>query len=91
VDFERVRKKNGYYFVWVLTDMKDSKHDVSSLITHQKLDCKSNRTKVLDGTLFSERMGTGRILSSLDSSLLNKWEYSYPKSASERVLVEICK
>jgi len=89
IDFERVRKKNGYYFVWVLYDHKFSKKDFSSIITLEKLDCKSRRTKRLDGTLFSGRMGTGRVIYSEDSSE-NKWEYSIPNSTGDRVLIEIC-
>ena len=89
VDFERIRKHDGYVYFWTLDDLvKPTKFgDLSFKIYHQG-DCKLFRLKYLSSSHHKEPMGggTGKI-----HTLKKDWFYTPPNSSGESILKSLCK
>ena len=91
VDFERIRKVDGYVYYWILTDyLKPTKHGDLSGKTYYQGDCKLFRHKILTGNFYTEPMGHGKIASS--SNIPDKeWTYPSPNTVGEVILKKVCK
>ena len=89
VDFERIKKHDGYVYYWNLFDyLKPTEYgDLSSKVYLQG-DCKLFRFMYLSYSFHKEPMGGG-IANNL-SSPPDKWEYPLPNSTGERVLKKVC-
>ena len=89
VDFERIRKHDGFVYFWSLGDrLKPDKHgDLSMKIYHQ-VDCKLFRYKVLSISLHKEPMvgGTGKTFTYNDG----EWNYPSPNSSGETTIKSVC-
>jgi hypothetical protein len=89
VDFERIRKVDGYFYYWILYDyLKPTiDGDFSNKFSNQG-DCKLFRYKKLSLTFHKEPMGggNGEILSNSDYG----WRYPPPNSVDETVLKQVC-
>ena len=88
VDFERIRKHDGYVYWWDLGDyLKPSNQGNLSLKIYKQGDCKFFRFKYLSMSLHKEPMGggTGKTITPPD-----KWEYPPPDSVDEYVLETVC-
>ena len=87
VDFETIRKVDGYVYFWYLSDyLKPTEGDLSSKIYNQG-DCKLFRYKVLSYSFHKEPMGggTGEPYTPPD-----KWDYPPPDSVGETILKSVC-
>ena len=89
VDYERIRKHDGFVYYWVLVDLlKPSKHgDLSSKVYTQG-DCKLFRLKYLSFSHHKGPMGSGAF------ETYNKpdkeWRYPSPNSSIEEILKQVC-
>ena len=91
VDFERIRKHDGYVYFWRLRDyLKPDKFgDLSSQIYNQ-VDCKLFRKKTLSYSFHKEPMGGGPGEVSQPIGDNENWVYPTPKSVNEEILKEVC-
>ena len=89
VDYERIRKHDGYVYFWELGDyLKPDKFgDLSSKGYHQG-DCKLFRYKTLSWSFHKEPMsgGTG----GADNNPDKEWSYPSPNSVAEGILKQVC-
>jgi hypothetical protein len=90
VDFERIKKHDGYVYFWYLSDyLKPTKYGDLSDKTYAQGDCKKFRYKWLSMSFHKESMGGGEI--SLTSNTPDKdWKYPPPDSSIETVLKSVC-
>ena len=89
VDFDRIRKHDGYVYYWELSDyLKPSPYGMLSATTYMQGDCKLFRDKVLSDSFYNDSMGNGTLNSS--SSEEEDWDYPPPNSIGETVLNFVC-
>ena len=90
VDFERIKKHDGYVYFWELIDYlkPDEFGDLSSKIYHQG-DCKKFRYKRLSFSYHKGPMGGGEI-GAIDNTPDKEWIYTPPDSPSEIILKSVC-
>ena len=89
VDFERIRKHDGYVYWWMLVDyLKPNKRGHLSHKSYQQGDCKLFRFKNLNMTFYNEPMGgdTSVTLNEPDK----EWTYPVPDTVDESVLKQVC-
>ncbi|MDB4021228.1 hypothetical protein N9467_02715 [Litorivicinus sp.] len=89
VDFERIRKHDGYVYYWELGDyLQPNKFGLLSGKVYKQVDCKLLRYKTLSFSFHKEPMGGGT------GDRLNlenrEWQYPSPNSAGEDVLKSVC-
>ncbi len=90
VDFQRIRKYQGYVYFWLLTDyLKPDKFGDLSNKTYYESDCKQFRMKTVSASYYTQPMGEG-IPSITGASKNQEWIYPVPKSVSEIVLKSVC-
>ena len=92
VDYERIRKVDGYVYWWDMKDyLKPSPYShLSGKIYHQG-DCKLFRYKNLTFVQHKQPMGRGSQDSEFDYSPKNpEWNYLSPDSVGETVLKTVC-
>jgi hypothetical protein len=89
VDFDRIRKHDGYVYYWRLDDLLKPifKKYFSSKIYVQG-DCKLFRYKNLSMSFYTEPMGNGTHSTTIEPT--EKWHYPPPSSVSETVLKSVC-
>ena len=84
IDYDRMRKIDGYFYYWTLIDYKEKdQFGVSSEKNYRKVDCKNFRIMFLDGIFYSEPMGNGEISR---GKLTGNWLYVSPNSVHEITL-----
>ena len=89
VDFNRIRKVDGYVYWWDLTDyLKPSQEGNLSNKMYQQGDCKLFRVKVLSFSFHKEPMGRGT--GDVQESVKKGWIYPSPNSSSETILKSVC-
>jgi hypothetical protein len=89
VDFERIRKHDGYVYYWNLTDyLKPDKHGDLSNKMYNQVDCKLFRYKALSFSFHKEPMGGGTGES--NSPKNPEWRYPPPNSSYELILKQVC-
>lgn len=89
VDFERIRKHDGYVYWWYLTDLLEPDKDGDlSYISYVQGDCGVFRHKTLSEWYYKQDMGRGtRTTSTLQNP---QWNYPAPDSNWEVILKEVC-
>ena len=89
VDFERIRKHDGYVYWWELGDYlkPNSAGNLSSELYFQG-DCELFRYKGLNWFFHKEPMGEGPAQISNDAD--KEWNYPPPNSTIEIVLKTVC-
>ena len=89
VDFERIRKVDGYVYWWELVDLLKPDNDgkLSAKLYNQG-DCKLFRFKYLSVSFHKEPMGGGT--GEVDNNPDKEWKYPPPNSMSEDILKEVC-
>ena len=88
VDFERIRKVDGYVYYWVLMDyLKPKTSGILSVKMYHQGDCKLFRLMGLSWHFYQAPMGRGQVYASTNGS---EWSYPLPNSADEAILKEIC-
>ena len=89
VDFEKIRKAEGYIYVWFLLD-RDKPNHVGYFSTQifRQIDCKLSRFKVLRYSFHEATMGRGkgRILTAKQPD----WDYPPPNSSGALILKSVC-
>ena len=90
VDFERIRKHDGYVYYWILFDyLKPTKNGTFSGKAYIEGDCKLFRTKWLNDQYYKGQMGKGD--SNGGSNVPDKeWSYPHPNGVNEFVLKQVC-
>ena len=89
VDFERIRKHDGFVYFWILEDLlkPDNQGHLSVEMYHQG-DCKLFRLKILSFSFYKKQMGGG---TGLPYNPKNpEWTYPRPKSVNEIELKKVC-
>ena len=90
VDFERIRKHDGYVYYWNLADeLKPTKFGNLSSKSYEQVDCKMLRYKVLSDSYYTEPMGRG-IRSASSNEPDKEWNYPSPNSVDEELLKTVC-
>ena len=89
VDFERIRKVEGYVYFWELADyLKPKNSGVMSGIIYVQGDCKLFRYQILSYVFQEERMGLG---SGIPYNPKNpEWKYAPPNTPTEHHLKLVC-
>ena len=89
MDFERIRKVDGYVYYWRLNDyLKPLKYGVLSDKIYQQGDCKLFRYKSLSYSFHKEPMGRGT--GDNYSPKNPEWKYPSPNSVNENILKSVC-
>jgi hypothetical protein len=89
VDFERIRKHEGFVYFWQLTDLlKPDEYGELSFKVYKQGDCKLFQYKSLSYVYHKQPMGqdTG----DTDSIKHPEWAYPPPSSANEAILKAVC-
>ena len=88
VDFERIRKVDGYVYYWSVVNLPepDQTGNFSYKVYFQG-DCKLFRHKWMHFTAHKELMGEGV---GPDATLPDKWQYPPPNSVNESLLNTVC-
>ena len=90
VDFDRIRKHDGYVYYWELGDyMKPDSQGVLSVKTYLQGDCKLFRYKILSDFFYTELMSRGTPIGSSNTPD-EEWRYPTPNSSSENILKRVC-
>ena len=91
VDYERIRKVEGYVYWWNMVNyVKRNKDGFLSGTGYAQGDCKLFRYKHLKLFSYYQPMATG-VVKKYDSSIPNwGWEYPLPNSAGEHILKSVC-
>ena len=89
VDFERIRKHDGYVYFWKLSGSpKPNKFGALSVKIYSEGDCKLFRFKTLSFSFHKEPMGGGT--GNVQEPVKKGWKYPSPNSADERILEMVC-
>jgi hypothetical protein len=89
VDFESIRKKDGYVYWWILSDiLKPTMQGHLSSKTYNQGDCKLFRVKYLSWIFYLKPMGSGT--GNSDGPKKPQWDYPDPNSVMENILRAVC-
>ena len=96
VDFDRIRKVDGYVYWLELGDyLKPTKTGRLSVIVYNQGDCKLHlfepnlyRYKNLSWSFHKEPMGGG--VGDIDNESDKEWRYPHPNSTREAILKSVC-
>ncbi len=86
VDFERIRKHDGYVYWWMLVDLL--KPSSTSAKIYKQGDCKLFRYKNLSFSFHKEPMGGGT--GDANNTPDKEWTYPSPNSVDEIILKAVC-
>ena len=90
VDFERIRKHDGYVYFWELIDLlKPTEYGTLSGKSYIQGDCKKFRYKYLSASFHKEPMGGG-IVNETSNTPDKDWNYHPPDSSGEIILKTVC-
>ena len=91
VDFESIRKKDGYVYWWELYDyLRPKKSGIFSAKVFVQGDCKQFRYKNLSYSLHKEPMGGGVGEIPTISKQHKVWRHPSPNSIGELTLKSVC-
>ena len=91
VDFERIRKVDGFVYFWYLSDyLKPTKYGTLSGKEYTQGDCKLFQFKILRFFFHKKSMGggTGDVSEPLKED--QGWKYPSPNSNIETILKSVC-
>ena len=88
VDFERIRKHDGFVYWWYWTDFLKPISGILSAKTYQQDDCKLFRFKYLSFVHHKQPMGTDT--GGSNSPKNPEWTYPSPNSSMETILKSVC-
>lgn len=88
VDFERIRKVDGYVYYWSLMDSaKPTEQGDLSFKAYRQADCKLFRVKNLSFSFYKEPMAEGAAGTFTPS---DEWTYVEPETVDETALTAVC-
>ena len=91
VDFERIRKHDGYVYFWRLSDyLKPTTYGWLSAKVYIQGDCKLFRFKALSFSFHKEPMGGGGGDIPSIPKKHQGWKYPPPESVDETLLKTVC-
>ena len=91
MDFERIRKVDGYVYWWDLSDyLKPTKYGDLSAKSYHQGDCKLFRSRDLSFSFHKEPMGGGIGRVREPKGEQKNWVYPSPNSVDEGVLKLVC-
>ena len=91
VDFDRIRKHDGYVYFWVLTDyLKPTDQGHLSNEMYYQGDCKLFRSKILQFVFYTGNMGGGPPDVQEPLKKHQIWRYPSPYTPRELVLKYVC-
>jgi len=89
IDFEKIKKIDGYNYYWFLTDLlKSDEYGYFSYISYVQGDCKLSRYMYLSDFYYNQPMGKGKVTSNTIEN--PKWDYPPPGSVNEFILKQVC-
>ena len=89
VDLDRIRKNDGYMYVWILQDdIKPDKYGDMSNKIYREIDCKGFRYKSLTYMFYKQPMGGGEGESANGDN--PEWKYPPPDSNIEHIMNFVC-
>ena len=89
VDFDRIRKHDGFVYYWRVADfLKPDKDGDLSEINFVQVDCKLFRYKILSGSFHKEPMGRGNPQTITPKN--PQWEFATPNSVNESLQESVC-
>ncbi|MDP7426498.1 MAG: hypothetical protein QF394_13945, partial [Rhodospirillales bacterium] len=91
VDFERIRKHDGYVYFWYLIDYPEvDEYGTLSGKGYKQGDCKKFRIHMLSHSWHKEPMGGGTGDVSEPVKEVQGWMYPLPNSVDEIMLKSVC-
>jgi hypothetical protein len=88
VDYERIRKVDGFVYYWDLQDYPEPNSlGYSSFRGYNQGDCKLFKSRFLSGSFHEKPMGGGMQNPYKTSA---KWHYPPPNSVDEEILKQVC-
>jgi hypothetical protein len=87
VDFEIIRKHDGFVYWWELGDYLKPQMGYLSAKSYNQGDCKLFRLKVLSYSWHKEPMGGG---TGITVNIPDNWRYPNPKSIDDYKLKSVC-
>jgi len=89
VDFDRIKKHDGYVYYWELSDyLKPFLTGDLSSKTYIQGDCKLFGMKVLSFAFHKQPMGRGS--GNVRKHPIQEWRYPPPNSSGETILKSVC-
>ena len=89
IDFEKIKKVDGYKYYWFLTDLlKPDEYGDFSYIGYVQGDCILSRYMYLSEFYYNQPMGKGKVTTNNREN--PKWSYPPPDSLNEHMLEEVC-
>ena len=90
VDFERIKKHDGYVYWWELNDwLEPNETGDLSAKSYIQGDCKKFRYKWLNYSSYKGQMGGGEV-SGTSNTPDKEWTYPSPASVGEITLKSVC-
>ena len=90
VDFERIRKHDGYVFFWSMNDYLKPDQGIFSNKIYYQGDCTLFRVKPLTYVFHKQPMGGGNGESIQPKGERGDWQYPTPSSVIETMLQTVC-
>ena len=90
VDYERIKKIDGYVYFWQVTNFSKPKTGFLSSIIYHQVDCKLLRYKWLTFFGHREEMGGGDGVNLPIPKKHENWKYPPPDTISEVVTWSVC-
>ena len=88
VDFDNLKKFDGYIYWWEMQDLlKPDKDGDISYKHYRQGDCKQSRIKILRVFYYTEPMGKGTVTT---LNISKKWFYPRPNSTNANTLKLVC-
>ena len=89
VDSESIKRKNGFTYIWVLTNyQKPRQQKYYSNKAYWMVDCDLMKYKFLDVTFFEKTFGGGNVRTL--PALGDKWNFASPQSIGYNILEYVC-
>ncbi len=89
VDFDRIRKNDGFIYYWSLTNyLEPTSFGDLSTSRYSIGDCKSFRLQILSFISYKQAMGKG--IGRDPYTPTSEWDYPIPGTSTEKVLNSVC-
>lgn len=91
IDQTNIRKNGQFAKVWLLNNLKEQEHGITSTVSLQEYDCNEERMRYLSMSKFSGQMGSGTSFAlPVEEAALDKWSYIRPRSLPAFIHALVC-